>query len=88
MVVGRVESHEEQEVTVLPSSALLQSSGQPQVWVVGSGGKVQRRKVEVHGFEVDSIVVGGGLATGEKVVIAGVNSLADGQIVKPQSEFE
>jgi RND family efflux transporter MFP subunit len=87
VVVGRVES-EGQEVTLLPPSALLQSGNQPQVWVMGNDSKVQRRKVEILEFDTDSVVVSHGLSAGEKVVTAGVNSLADGQLVKPETEVE
>jgi RND family efflux transporter MFP subunit len=85
VVVGRVEG-EGQEVTSLPSTALLQSGDQPQVWVMENDGKVQRRKVELLEFDTDSVVVSRGLSAGEKVVTAGVNSLADGQLVKPETE--
>ena len=87
VVVGRVES-EGQEVTSLPATALLQSGDQPQVWVVGIEGKVQRREVELLEFGADLVVVSRGLSSGEKVVTAGVNSLADGQFVKPETEVE
>ena len=87
VVVGRVES-EGQEVTTLPPGALLQSGDQPQVWVMGNDGKVQRRKIELLEFDTDSVVVSHGLSAGEKVVIAGVNSLADGQLVKAETEVE
>ena len=88
VVVGRVESDEGQEVTSLPSTALLQSGDQPQVWVIGNDGKVQRRKVQLLEFDTESVVVSRGLSAGEKVVIAGVNSLADGQLVKAETEVE
>ena len=87
VVVGRVEG-EGQEVTTLPPSALLQSGDQPQVWVIGKDGKVQRRKVELLEFDTDSVVVSRGLSAGEKVVTAGVNSLADGELVKAETEVE
>ena len=79
VVVGRVES-EGQEVTSLPSTALLQSGDQPQVWVMGSDGKrtaAQGRASRVR-YRLgcgEARIVGG-----EKVVIAGVNTLADGRV--------
>jgi RND family efflux transporter MFP subunit len=87
VVVGRVES-EGQEVTSLPSTALLQSGEGPQVWVMGKDGKVQRREIELLEFDTDSVVVKRGLSAGEKVVIVGVNALADGQLVKAHTETE
>jgi RND family efflux transporter MFP subunit len=88
VVVGRVESEGNQEVATLPPTALLQSGNQPQVWVVGKDDKVERRTVKLVEFDTDSVVVGHGLSAGEKVVTAGVNSLADGDLVKPETEVE
>ena len=88
VVVGRVESQGGQQVATLPPGALLQSGGQPQVWVIGQDNKVQRREVKLVEFDADSIVVSNGLSAGEKVVTAGVNSLADGDLVKPETEVQ
>ena len=76
------------EAAILPPGALLQSGDKPQVWVVGKDDKVERRQVQLAKFDGDSVVVSHGLSAGEKVVIAGVNSLADGQLVKPETEVE
>ncbi len=83
VVVGRAEA-EGPEVITIPANALLQSGEGPQVWIVGEDGKVSRRAIEVLEFNADSIVVRNGLAAGERVVSAGVNSLAEGQSVKPE----
>ena len=88
VVVGRVESEGGQEVTTLPPTALLQSGDEPQVWVIGGDGKVQRRNVQLLQFDTDSVVVSHGLSAGEKVVTAGVNSLADGELVNSETEVE
>ena len=85
VVVGRAES-EGPEVISVPSNALLQSGDGPQVWVVAENSTVHRRTVELLEFGADSVVVSRGLSAGEKVVIAGVNSLAEGQPVKPEIE--
>jgi RND family efflux transporter MFP subunit len=85
VVVGRAET-EGPEVMSVPSNALLQSGDGPQVWVVAEDGTVHRRAVELIEFSTDSVVVGRGLSAGEKVVTAGVNSLAEGQPVKPETE--
>lgn len=87
IVVGRAEA-EGQDVTSLPATALLQSGDKPQVWVVSKENIVLRREVKLLEFDMESIVVGAGLAPGELVVIAGVNSLADGQDVKPEEEHQ
>ncbi len=85
VVVGRVET-EGKEGAILPAGALLQSGDAPQVWVVGMNDKVERREVQLAEFDGDSVVVSHGLSAGEKVVTAGVNSLADGELVKPETE--
>ena len=85
VVVGRAET-EGPEVISVPSNALLQSGDGPQVWVVAEDGTVHRRAVELLEFSADSIVISRGLSAGEKVVTAGVNSLAEGQPVKPEME--
>ena len=58
------------------------------MWVIGNDGKVHRRSVELLEFGTDTVAVSRGISAGEKVVIAGVNSLADGQLVKPETEVE
>ena len=85
VVVGRAEI-EGPEVLSVPSNALLQSGDGPQVWVVAGDGTVHRRAVELLEFSADSVVVSRGLSAGEKVVTAGVNSLAEGQRVKPEMD--
>ena len=85
VVVGRAEI-QGQEVVSLPPTALLQSGDGPQVWVVGEDGKVHRRPVELLEFDADFVVISRGLSPGEKVVTAGINSLAEGESVKPDTE--
>jgi RND family efflux transporter MFP subunit len=87
VVVGRVEL-EGQQVISLPSTALLQSGSEPQVWVIGNDGKVHRRSIELLEFGTDTVAVSQGITAGEKVVIAGVNLLADGQAVKAETGVE
>ena len=78
VVVGHAET-EGQVVMSLPPTALLQSGDGPQVWVVGEDGKVHRRAVELLEFDANSVVISRGLSAGEKVVTAGINSLAEGE---------
>jgi RND family efflux transporter MFP subunit len=85
VVVGSAEI-QGQKVVSLPPTALLQSGDAPQVWVVGDEGKVHRRDVQLLKFDADSVVISGGLSAGEKVVTAGINSLAEGDSVKPETE--
>jgi RND family efflux transporter MFP subunit len=87
VVVGHAEI-EGREVASLPPTALLQSGNAPQVWVVGGDGRVHRRGVQLLKFDADSVVISGGLSAGEKVVTAGINSLAEGEAVKLEMEVK
>ena len=72
-------------VTRIPATALLQTGERPEVWVVSqSDSAVRKRPVKVLRYDADSVTVSEGLAKGDLVVIAGVNSLADGQKVALQ----
>ena len=75
-------------LVLLPATALLQSGDGAQVWVVSEDTQVHRRTVELLEFDMDSVVVGAGLAPGEMVVTAGVYSMAEGQAVKPEMEAQ
>ncbi|NJL08967.1 MAG: efflux transporter periplasmic adaptor subunit, partial [Methylacidiphilales bacterium] len=56
---------------------------QPAVWVVDPASRtVTLRNVEVLRFDPASVVVSGGLDTGEVVVTAGVQALHPGQKVR------
>ncbi len=65
----------------LPPTALLQTGDKPQVWVVAADGTVKRTPVTVVRYDTNAVLISDGLQKGELVVIAGVNSLADGQKV-------
>jgi RND family efflux transporter MFP subunit len=52
------------------------------VLVVGSDGKLQRRKVDVRGFVGERIALKGGVNEGERVVVSGTPMLADGVVVR------
>jgi RND family efflux transporter MFP subunit len=72
---------------LLPASALLEDGGRRSVWVVSADGKsVSRRDVTVaaarDNAEDGRIAVVDGLKAGERVVVAGVHVLKDGQAVR------
>lgn len=70
----------------LPATALLERDGKTQVWIVTPGanatGTVALRDVTVGSRKAGALDVTAGLKAGERVVIAGVHSLAPGQTVK------
>lgn len=83
VVLGRADVRGDPVIT-LPPSAILQTGSSPQVWVVTADGIVHRRPVKVFRYNEDDVVIADGLADGDKVVVAGVNSLAEGvKVVLP-----
>jgi RND family efflux transporter MFP subunit len=82
IVLGRPQVDTEQVIRV-PTGALLQTADKPAVWVVeGAEKQVHKRPVKVLRFDTDSVLIAEGLKSGEVVVTAGINSLADGQKVR------
>ena len=72
------------DVFALPPTALVQTGDKPQVWVVGPDNAVHLRPVTVARYDSTGVMISEGLQRGDLVVIAGVNSLAEGQVVKPE----
>jgi RND family efflux transporter MFP subunit len=67
----------------VPPSALSRSNGAPAVWVLdATTGTVSPRPVEVAAHRVSQVIVSGGLAPGDVVVTAGVQTLRPGQKVR------
>jgi RND family efflux transporter MFP subunit len=68
---------------VVPASALATSGGAPALWVVDPAtSTVALRPVRIARHEPDSVVVAEGLAPGDTVVTAGVQTLREGQKVR------
>jgi membrane fusion protein, multidrug efflux system len=66
----------------IPSSALLQASGQSKVWLFDPATQtVQATPVEVAGADGNWVVLAGGLRPGQQIVSAGVHVLQPGQKV-------
>jgi membrane fusion protein (multidrug efflux system) len=73
---------------VVPQKALLEVQGTFSIAVVKQDNKVELRRVEVGPTTGDERVVTKGLAVGERVVVEGVQKVADGAPVVPQSATE
>ena len=72
----------------IPVTALLERDGSPRVWVVDASGKTVRTvPVQVAVREGDVARLAGGIDIGTRVVVAGVNSLTEGQTVKIDQEL-
>ena len=70
-------------VFVLPATALFHQGVAPAVWVIrAADATLELRPVTVGRFDERSVVVTGGLADGEAVVQAGVNTVHAGQHVR------
>jgi RND family efflux transporter MFP subunit len=80
LVRGRAEQTGE-EVISIPPTALVQTGDTPQVWIVSADGSVHLKPVTVARYDTGAVLISDGIETGDLVVIAGVNSLAEGQIV-------
>jgi RND family efflux transporter MFP subunit len=75
--------HQETNDFLLPTTAVTQRDGQSVVWVVNAAsGEVQPRAVQAGAFREDGVLIAGGLQKGEQVVVAGVQTLVPGQIVR------
>lgn len=67
----------------LPLTAILQTGGQAQVWVIDPrSSQVAARVVQLGAAQNDSVLISSGLSGGENVVTAGVHMLHAGQRVK------
>lgn len=76
--------HDENAGYLLPGNAVTQINGKTLVWVVdGKTGRVRQRPVTAGVFREDGVPVTGGVSAGEKVVVAGLHKLVEGQVVRP-----
>ena len=67
----------------LPLSALQQIDGKTRIWLLDTQSRtVQPREVTVLSRDADSVLLSGGVKPGERIIVAGVNSLHPGQTVK------
>jgi len=81
-IVGRA-TLQGQAGMVIPASALSRANGTPSVWVVDTASEtVSSKPVEVASFRASEVIVSGGLAPGDVVVTAGIQSLRPGQRVR------
>ena len=69
----------------IPRSAILEESGKSYVFTV-EGAQVRRREVTVRPDTDATALIEAGIAAGARVVVAGVNSLKDGQAIKPPGD--
>lgn len=74
-------SASKQQNLLIPFSAIVECDGECSVWIVADG-KASSRKVEVSEIKSNGIaLIKSGINEGESIVVAGVNSLKEGQKV-------
>ncbi len=68
---------------LIPLSAVYQQGKQAAVWVVAENKSVSLRPVTVSLYRDDGAIIAGGLKAGERIVVAGVHRLSEGEIIQP-----
>ncbi len=66
----------------IPQTALFQNDGKPAVWLVEGDDRIALRAVTVSRYADDAIVIDEGLRPGERIVVAGVHKLTNGQQIR------
>ncbi|MDZ7761595.1 MAG: efflux RND transporter periplasmic adaptor subunit [Desulfovermiculus sp.] len=74
----------ELEAVLIPANALLSTSGDREAVFVVSDGKAERREIRIGLEQGSRVQVLEGLKPGEKVVVAGMNSITDGTAVRTE----
>ncbi|MCB5190760.1 efflux RND transporter periplasmic adaptor subunit [Methylobacillus arboreus] len=77
----RLDDH--QHGFVLPSTAVSQQNGQAEVWVVDADNQVRPQAVSIGSYSEQGVSILSGLNGGETIVVTGVHTLTDGQVVTP-----
>jgi RND family efflux transporter MFP subunit len=72
-----------QGALVIPLSAVYQDGKQTAVWIVAENHSVSLRRVGVSAYRDDGAVITSGLKAGERIVVAGVHRLSQGEIIQP-----
>jgi len=66
----------------VPQSAIIQKDGKPAVWLVNANETVSLRPVTMGRYLDESVLIESGLAAGERIVVAGVHKLAEGERIR------
>jgi RND family efflux transporter MFP subunit len=83
MSIGGRWKHNSAPVVALPLSALFEKNGSAAVWVFDQqSGSVGLKPVAVARYEADTVVIASGLAKGDTIIAAGINTLREGQKVR------
>lgn len=84
MTAGVRLSSESERAWLLPLAAVTERDGQRMVWVVDPDHQqVQARAVVTTAYREDGVLISEGLHMGEQVVVAGIQALTPGMVVRP-----
>jgi hypothetical protein len=83
MTAGVKFAGEEEPTLLLPTAAVTQRDGKSMVWVVNAKNQVEAQFIETGAYREDGVLVTAGLSAGAQVVVAGVHTLTQGQVVRP-----
>jgi multidrug efflux system membrane fusion protein len=81
-VLARVPREHHTDALSVPQQAVLRRGGQASVWILGEGEQVQRVPVELGELVGRRYRIVSGLSAGQRVVIEGLDRLAEGAPVK------
>jgi membrane fusion protein (multidrug efflux system) len=70
-------------VLLVPQSATVELQDKVFVFLLGNGNKVKKQVISVTGKSGNNYIVGSGLKQGDRIVIAGIEKLPDGTVIKP-----
>jgi len=70
------------EYVRVPELALQWGGDGAYVWVIGETGTARRQPVSLVQREAGSVLLGGGLAAGDRVVLEGVQKMSEGRLVE------
>ncbi|MCB5188854.1 efflux RND transporter periplasmic adaptor subunit [Methylobacillus caricis] len=68
---------------LLPTTAVSQQNGQAEIWVLDASNQVHPQAVSIGGYSEQGVSILSGLIGGETIVITGIHTLTDGQVVTP-----
>lgn len=71
---------------LVPSPAVIERQQQTLVWKLDTNNVVHKTPVQVISYREDGVLLGSGLAAGDRIVIAGASVLEDKQQVRPVEE--
>jgi RND family efflux transporter MFP subunit len=85
MTAGITLTRAQPGMILVPNSAVSAEGENAQVWIVDDQQKVHPRKVIVASYREDGTLLRSGLAQGDRIVVAGVQALSEGQTIRPIS---